>query len=94
MVGSAFVGERRGGGLSLGVRRVFGREGWMILVQFLGMWMCLFAGVKVVEGKGQWVRLPLWFWAIRVDVSVVQAVWDVAVWGSRDVIFMYFDVTR
>ena len=35
------------------------------------MWMGLFAGVNVVEGKGQWVRLPLCFWAIRVDDSVV-----------------------
>lgn len=35
------------------------------------MWMDLFAGVKVVEGKGQWVRLRVWFWAIRGDDNVV-----------------------
>ena len=47
--------------------------------------MGLFAGVNVVEGKGQWVRLPFWFWAIRVEDRVGQVAWVVAVWGSRDV---------
>ena len=47
--------------------------------------MGLFAGVKVGEGKGHWVRLPFWIWAIRVDDSVGQVAWDVAVWGRRQV---------
>lgn len=47
--------------------------------------MGLFAGVKVVEGKGQWVRLPFWFGAIRLDDSVGHVAWVVAVWGRRNV---------